>query len=185
MKGFEMSKFIETIRAVRDGSLRLPDPPKVWHQSVLTGNQINDLLRRAEHEISYSAKRAIEMYLPVYEQGAAFYLFCKCAEHRLSRIEMDECGEIMAQFGMLELDGWDDKDWMFIVDRFPDLVTVGGYKLHESSWLRWHVSSPNQASVALHAKWSEDTGLVICRDDIEKFEGTNIILRKGPCEKKV
>jgi hypothetical protein len=136
MKGFEMSKLLKTIRAVRDGSLRLPDPAKVWHPPVLTGNQTNDLLRRAEHEISYGAKRAVEMYLPAYKQEAAFYLFCKCAEHYgLSRIEMDECGEIMAQFGMLELDGWDDKDWMFIVDRFPDLVTVGGHELHESSWL--------------------------------------------------
>lgn len=181
-----MSKFIKTIRAVRYGSLRFPDSPKVWHQPVLTASQENDLLRRAEHEVSYSAKRAVEMYLPVYKQEAAFYLFCSiCAKHYgLNGIEMDNCGRIMAQFGMLELDGWDDKDWMFIVNRFPDFVTVDGHELHESSELNWHVRSPNQASVSLHAKWSEDKGLVICREDIERYDGTNIILRKGPCEKK-
>ncbi len=73
------------------------------NQPVLTVDQADKLMRRAEHEVCYGAKRAVEMYLPVYAQEAAFYLFRKCAEHYgLSESEILKCRDIMDQFGMLE-----------------------------------------------------------------------------------
>jgi hypothetical protein len=180
-----MSKLLETIRAVRDGTLKFPASPKVWHQPVLTDKQWSNLLKRVETEVSGEASRAVQMYIPVYEKEAAFWLFCgPCANHYgLNGLEKDNCGRIMAQFGMLEVEHWDDKDWMFVVDRFPDCVTVNGKELHESSKVCWSVCSPNRAVAMLHAKWNEQYGLAIIREDVERFEGTNIVLRKGPCEK--
>ena len=60
------------------------------------------LLRRAEHEISYGAKRAIEMYLPVWEQGPSDALFDKCADvHTLCEGERQKCRALMREFDML------------------------------------------------------------------------------------
>ena len=64
---------------------------------------INDLMRRAENEISYKAKRAIEMYWPVWEKEPAFYLFLKCAENNaLCQGEIDKCRFLMQEYGMVE-----------------------------------------------------------------------------------
>lgn len=63
----------------------------------------NAILRKAEHTISYSAKRAIEMYFPVWEKEPAWYLFLKCAEHyHLCQVEIEQCKDLMEQFGMVE-----------------------------------------------------------------------------------
>lgn len=174
-----MSKLLEKIRAIRNGTLKFPKPPKVWHQPVLTDRQCSELLREVEKKVGGDAMRAVQMYLPVYEKEAAFYLFCSiCAKHYgLNGIQMDNCGRIMASYGMLEVTHWDNPDWMFVVDRFPDFVTVNGKKLHESSKLLWSVCSPNRADAILHAKWNADYGLGINFDDIERFEGTNIVLK--------
>ena len=181
-----MSKLMDKLRAIRSGSLKAPTRKKVWIQPQLNERQVGCLLKRIEKEVSKEAKLAVMMYLPVYAQEAAFYLFCSiCAKYYgLSRIEMDNCGRIMAQFGMLEMQHWDDKDWMFVIDRFPDFITVNGKELHLSSSLNWHVRPPNWCAVSLHAKWSEECGLVISYDDIERFEGTNIVLKDGLQERK-
>lgn len=180
-----MSKFMDVLRGVRNGTIKVPPHKKVWCQPQLSESQVEYLLKRIEKEVSKEAKLAVMMYLPVYVQEAAFYLFCSiCAKHYgLNGIEMDNCGRIMAQFGMLELEHWDDKDWMFVIDRFPEFITVNGKKLHPSSKVDWSVCSPNRAAVGLHAKWSEEYGLGIAYEDIERFEGTNIVLKDGPKER--
>lgn len=64
----------------------------------------DELIRRAEHEISYRAKRAIEMYIPVWEKEPAYYLFLKCAEaHVLCRGEIEKCRYLMREYGMVEV----------------------------------------------------------------------------------
>jgi hypothetical protein len=61
------------------------------------------ILRRAENEISYCAKRAIEMYIPVWEKEPAYYLFLKCAEAwHLCQGEIEKCKALMAEFDMIE-----------------------------------------------------------------------------------
>jgi hypothetical protein len=61
------------------------------------------LIRRAEHEISYSAKRAIEMYIPVWETQPAWYLFLKCADkYCLCAGEIEKCKVLLSEFGMVE-----------------------------------------------------------------------------------
>lgn len=64
----------------------------------------DQLLRRAEHEISYSAKRSIEMYIPVWKQEPAFNLFLKCA-FSLSLGEIEKCRYLMREYGMVEASG--------------------------------------------------------------------------------
>lgn len=88
------------------------DRRKVSRHPLMPGERIdlpvaylNDdqLLRRAEHEISYSAKRAIEMYIPVWEAEPAWNLFLKCAQaHALSKDKIEACKRLMRQFGMVE-----------------------------------------------------------------------------------
>lgn len=59
------------------------------------------LLKAAEHMISYSSKRAIEMYLPVWKKEPALYLFDRCAKHYgLRQGEIEKCKGLMAKFGM-------------------------------------------------------------------------------------
>ena len=54
------------------------------------------VLRRAEHEISYRAKRAIEMFIPVYNKDKSFAMFGKCAEHHgLCQGEILKCRDLM------------------------------------------------------------------------------------------
>ena len=63
----------------------------------------NKLLLEAEHTISYRAKRAIEMYIPVWKKGPASYLFDKCAGHHcLCAGEIEKCRVLMVEFGMEE-----------------------------------------------------------------------------------
>ena len=65
---------------------------------------INKIMRRAEQEISYSAKRAVEMYYPVWEKQPAMYLFDKCAEHyHLSKGAIEQCKNLMIECGMGDL----------------------------------------------------------------------------------
>lgn len=65
---------------------------------------INGLMREAEHSISYSAKRAIEMYYgQVYVLEPAIYLFDKAAEnYALREWETILCKELMLKFGMID-----------------------------------------------------------------------------------
>ena len=65
---------------------------------------INGLMREAEHSISYSAKRAIEMYyIDVYILEPAIYLFDKAAEaYALREWETTHCKELMLKFGMMD-----------------------------------------------------------------------------------
>lgn len=64
----------------------------------------NRLLLRAEHEICYSAKRAIEMYIPVWEKQPCDSLFGICADaFVLSDGERKQCLDLMREFGMLEI----------------------------------------------------------------------------------
>lgn len=75
-----------------------------WMAVNPDGARVNTdtLLRRAEHEISYRAKRAIEMYIPVWEKGPAPYLFEKCAEHYvLCQGEIEQCRALMAELEMV------------------------------------------------------------------------------------
>ena len=63
----------------------------------------HELSLRAEHEISYSAKRAIQMYIPVWETEPAYYLFLKCAQaHVLCQGEIEQCRYLMREYGMVE-----------------------------------------------------------------------------------
>lgn len=67
---------------------------------------INGLMRRAEHEICYSAKRAIEMYYDLWKQGAEYSLpeanlFSLCANrHGLNHGQIEACRKLMQEFGM-------------------------------------------------------------------------------------
>ena len=75
-----------------------------WMAVSPDGTRVNTdtLLHRAEHEISYGAKRAIEMYIPVWEKGPAPNLFEKCAEHYvLCQGEIEQCRALMAELGMV------------------------------------------------------------------------------------
>jgi len=88
----------EKLRCVPTAKIREP-----WMTESPDGRRVNTdtLLRRAEHEISYGAKRAIEMYLPVWEKGPALELFNKCAEHHaLCRGEIEKCRALMVELGM-------------------------------------------------------------------------------------
>ena len=75
-----------------------------WMAVSPDGVRVNTdtLLRRAEHEISYSAKRAIEMYIPVWEKGPAPNLFKKCAEvYALCQGEVEQCRTLMTELEMI------------------------------------------------------------------------------------
>ena len=90
----------------------------------------NGLLLRAEHEISYSAKRAIEMYIPVYEKGPAINLFEKCAEHyHLLPGQVEQCKLLMLAAGMKDY----SDDWANLILSYgpkSDLeADRNGYKL--------------------------------------------------------
>ena len=64
---------------------------------------INGIMRLAEHRISYSAKRAIEMYYSVWVKKPAWYLFLKCAEaNSLNNEEISACRRLMEERGMVE-----------------------------------------------------------------------------------
>lgn len=76
-----------------------------YHRRMTTKLVDTDkILRKAEHEISYSAKRAIEMYCPVWEKEPVMYLFDKCAEHfGLGAGETTKCKKLMEEMGMGDL----------------------------------------------------------------------------------
>ena len=67
---------------------------------------INGIMRRAEHEICYSAKRAIEVYYPSWQDGAEHAdheadIFTLCAKHYgLKQGQIESCQRLMAEFGM-------------------------------------------------------------------------------------
>jgi hypothetical protein len=62
------------------------------------------ILRRAEHEISYRAKRAIEMFIPVYDKDKSLVMFDKCADHHaLCRGEIEKCRDLMINMGFSDL----------------------------------------------------------------------------------
>jgi len=64
-------------------------------------SDINKLLVRAEHEISYGAKRAIEMFLPVWDKDKCLTMFDKCAEsHCLCQGEVEKCKLLMNEMGI-------------------------------------------------------------------------------------
>ena len=62
----------------------------------------NRALRRAEHEISYLAKRAIEMYIEVWEKEPALYIFeGPIAKHFwLEPWQVEDCIQIMKEEGL-------------------------------------------------------------------------------------
>lgn len=63
----------------------------------------NELMRRAEKEISYSAKRAIEMYIPVWEKEPSWGMFKSCAKYNaLCQGEIEQCQCLMREYGMVE-----------------------------------------------------------------------------------
>ena len=75
-----------------------------WLCATTDGTEIdpNAIMRRAEHEISYGAKRAIEMYIRVWEKGPAPHLFDKCARaHHLCQGEIEKCRVLMDEIGMV------------------------------------------------------------------------------------
>jgi hypothetical protein len=190
-----MSKLIERLRTALSGPVP-PPRPKVWKHAQLDDKIVDTILRRAEKGISYLAKRVMEIYIrDVYlakatsidgddigQAGPAFYLFEKIAGSLgMSRQEQEKCGELMAEYGMLEFIDGDDLMWLRVLEKFPN-VTVGGKKLHESSkvtvgldWCR--------LTYHLHAKWSEEYGLSINREDIESFDGTNLVLKECKCDR--
>jgi len=62
------------------------------------------ILRRAEHEISYRAKRAIEMFIPVYDKDKSLVMFDKCAErHALCQGEIEKCRDLMVNMGLSDI----------------------------------------------------------------------------------
>ena len=86
-------------RGVAFSGYRLPN----WGLMSPDGRRVvvDELLRRAECEISYSAKRAIELYLPVWEKGPAWNLFLKCAQaYALCAGEIEKCRALMTEAGM-------------------------------------------------------------------------------------
>ena len=61
------------------------------------------LMRRAEHEINYRARRAIEMFLPVWKKDLSFAMFHVCANsHCLCQGEIEKCKALMEESGMTE-----------------------------------------------------------------------------------
>lgn len=63
----------------------------------------NKLVRRAEKEISYSARRAIEMYIPAWEKEPSWNLFRYCAKKlALCESEIERCQWLMREFYMVE-----------------------------------------------------------------------------------
>lgn len=50
-------------------------------EGIMSDIDFSLLLYSAEHQICYSAKRAIEMHIPVWKECPAINLFEKCAEH--------------------------------------------------------------------------------------------------------
>jgi len=67
---------------------------------------INGIMRRAEHEICYFAKRAIEMYYEAWQEGAehsdaGWDIFTLCAKHYcLKQWQIEACQKLMKEFGM-------------------------------------------------------------------------------------
>jgi hypothetical protein len=54
---------------------------------------------RAEHEISYSAKRAIERFLGLPDDGVDEVAFMECAKaHSLCEGEVEKCKALLAEF---------------------------------------------------------------------------------------
>lgn len=70
--------------------------------STETDYRWEKILRRAEHEVSYSAKRAIEMYIEVWEKEPAMYLFEGPISKNwcLSRDDIKRCVALMEEYGM-------------------------------------------------------------------------------------
>jgi len=65
---------------------------------------IDNIMRKAEQRISYSAKKAIEMYYEVWLEKPAYGLFLKCAEHYgLDEHKIEACRLLMKRFGMVEI----------------------------------------------------------------------------------
>jgi len=63
----------------------------------------NKLLLTAEHEIRYSAKRAIEMFLPVWDKDKSFTMFHICTQHYcLCQGEAEKCKSLMIKFGFTD-----------------------------------------------------------------------------------
>ena len=61
----------------------------------------NRLLSEAEHNISYGAKRAIEMYIPVWSKGHCIELFYKCCNrYCIDKFDVKKCVLLMDKFGM-------------------------------------------------------------------------------------
>jgi len=60
--------------------------------------------------------------------------------------------------------------WYQITKAFPN-ITIDGCIIHKSSAI---------GKSGLHAKWDEDTGLMICPEGVESFDGKNIVLKDGP-----
>ena len=60
----------------------------------------DNLVRRAEPEISYRAKRAIEMFLHVSDKDKSLTMFDKCAEsHFLCQGEAEKCKSLLIKLG--------------------------------------------------------------------------------------
>ena len=64
--------------------------------------------------------------------------------------------------------------WERIKAKIPNL-TVGTIPMHESSTC---------SEDSIHAKWTEDTGLIITKEEIKSFDGHNIELHYGKKETK-
>jgi hypothetical protein len=155
-----------------------------FYPRILDNGEIDRLTRMAEKEISYRARRAIEMYLDCYKLDKHFWIniFEIGSKHvGLSGDERDKCLELMAEFGMIEVECRNDKQWNLILDSFPE-ITINGSKLHESSKKSFGIGS-DKLYICIHAKWSEDTGLSINRNDVESFDGKNVILKT--CEQEI
>ncbi len=66
-----------------------------------------------------------------------------------------------------------DEVWKNIFHAFP-CVTVNGNDLHYSS---------KKDKNWVHCKWTEETGLLISKEDVESFDGHDVVLKKdAPCE---
>lgn len=82
--------------------------------------------------------------------------------------ELDEIEKEWAEAGLITKSIWE-----CIKSKVPNL-TVNGTQMHKSS-----TASEN----LIHAKWDEEKGLIICKEDIKSFENPNITLKESKKDK--
>ena len=90
-------------------------------------------------------------------------------EPPITQEEIDAVKKELAEAGLIT-----DEIWKDIKAKVPNL-TVHGIPMHESS---------TTSESHIHAKWTEDTGLIICKEDIESFKDSNIEMKPGKKDAK-